>query len=104
MSSSTVSSFWKEQASATLPGKCSRTKRSTSSGLIPSTSGGSCSVVADTEYLLQCVAAQSEAQRLERDDFLRWDVPEVDRRAELLHEPRLGGLGRRLEDDVRRAD
>src|SRR3954447_12255946 len=104
MSSSTVSSFWKEHASATLPGNCSSTKPRTASGDMPSTSGGSCSVVADTEHLLQCVAAKPESERLERDDFLRRDVPEGDRRAELLDEPRRGRLAGRLEDDVRRAD
>ena len=83
MSSSTVSSFWNEHASATLPGKCSTTNRSTSSADIDSTSGGSCSVVADTEHLLERVAAQPETKRLERDDFLGRDVAEVHVRAEV---------------------
>jgi len=52
------------------------------------------------QHLLQRVAAQAEPQRLERDHFFGRDVPEVHRRAELLHEPRLGGLRRRFEDDV----
>ena len=34
-------------------------------------------------------AAQAEPQRLERDHLVRRDVPEVDRRAELLDEPGL---------------
>src|ERR1700756_4818116 len=98
MSSSTDSSFWKEQASATLPGNVSTQKRTISRASIDSTSDGSCSVAAK-EHLLQGVAAPAEGQRLERDDFLGRDVAEVDRRAELLHEPRLGRLARRLEDD-----
>jgi hypothetical protein len=61
-----------------------------------STSGGSCSVVADTEHLLQCVAAQAEPERLERDDLLGRDVAEVDVGAEVLDERRLRRVGRRL--------
>src|SRR5690348_13351742 len=124
MSSRTLSSFWKEHASATLPGNRSRQKPTTSSAVSDSTSFGNCrlSVRSGTgkagtsapgpapsslrwdakEHLLERVAAQPEPERLERDDLLGRDVPEVDRRAELLDEPRLGGLRRRFEDDVRR--
>src|SRR6478609_2038441 len=107
MSSSTASSFWKLQASATVPGKARETSATISSALIASTSeaSGSVNVLAATEeHLLQRVAAETQAERLERDHLVRRDVPEVDRRPELLHEPRLGRLRRRLEDDVRGAD
>src|SRR6478736_7075766 len=107
MSSSTDSSFWKEQASDTFPGN-SRTQSVTiSSALIASTAAASGSVnwfAAIEEHLLERVAAETEAQRLERDHFLGWNVAEIDRRTELLHEPGLSRLGRRLEDDVRRPD
>src|SRR5690348_1879091 len=104
MSSSTLSSFWKEHASDSLPGKVSTQKRTTSSAVSASTSGGSCNVCVAKEHLLQRVPAETESQRLERDDLVRRDVPEVDRRTERLDEPRLRGLRRRLEHDVRGAD
>src|SRR5947209_17494990 len=105
MSSSTLSSFWKEQASETLPGNASTQKRRISSAVSDSTSGGSCNVgVVAKEHLLQRVAAETEPQRLERDDLVRRDVPEVHGSAERLDEPRLRGLRRRLEHDVRGAD
>src|SRR5579862_5614735 len=95
MSSRTVSSFWKEQASATS---------TTRSAVQVSTSDGSWSVCAAKEHLLHRVAAQTEAQRLERDDLVGRDVAEVHARAEPLDEPALRRLRRRLEDDVRRTD
>src|SRR5579885_3070843 len=81
MSSSTLSSFWNEQASATRPGNRSRQKASTSSALSDSTSGGSCRVAA-------------------RDDLLGRDVAEVHLGTEVPHEPRLRRFRRRLPDDV----
>src|SRR5207248_1879932 len=99
----TVSSFWKEHASATLPGNCSSTYSSTRSAGQLSTSVGSCRLTAK-EHLLQGVAAQPEPERLERDDLLGRDVPEVHTGAEVLHEPRLRLLGRRLPDEVVEVD
>src|SRR6476659_1476911 len=106
MSSSTLSSFWKEHASATWPGNSRRQSATISSAVIASTvaGSGSVNVVAAKEHLLQRVAPQAEPQCLERDHFLGRDVAEVHRRSELLHEPRLRGLRRCLEDDVPRAD
>ena len=52
------------------------------------------------QHLLQRVGAQPEPQRLERDHLVGRDVAEVDVGAELLHEPGLRGLRRRLEDQV----
>src|SRR5256885_3805116 len=98
MSSRIVSSFWNEHASATLPGTRSSSQPSTRSAVHCSTSGGS------KKHLLQGVAAQSEPKRLERDYLLRRDVAEVDRRAELLDEPDLRRLRRRLEHHVLDAD
>ena len=77
-------------------GTARRSSGATSSALIASTVSGSGSVnvlagvVGPTEqHLLQRVAAQAEPERLERDQFVGRDVAEVDRRAELLDEPRL---------------
>src|SRR6266550_4444421 len=95
MSSSTASSFWKEQASETLPGNSRTHSARISSALIASTVAASGSVNGRTaiqQHLLQRVTAEAEPERLERNDFLRRDVAEVDRRAELLDEPGLGGL------------
>src|SRR6478672_9615260 len=103
MSSSTVSSFWKEHASATRPRNRARRRPRISSALIASTSDGSCRLATE-QNLLQRVAAQAEPERLERDRLLRRDVPEVDVRAEVLHEPRLARLRRRLEDQVGERD
>src|SRR5262249_21909529 len=103
MSSSTVSSFWKEQASATRPGNCSSTKPSTSSALSDSTSAGRGGLAPQPD-LLQRVAAQPEPKRLERDHLFGRDVAEVDVRPEVPHEPGLTGLRRRLEDQIRDRD
>src|SRR4051812_8951305 len=101
MSRRTVSSFWNEQASETLPGNATSIAATISCALSASQSrSGS---VAGKEYLLQCVAPEPAAQRLERDHLVGRDVAEIDRRSELLDEPRLRGLGRRLEDHVERA-
>src|SRR5580765_1657972 len=99
MSSSTDSSFWNEQARETLPGNVSRQKRRISSAVIDSTSFGNCRLAAK-KHLLQRVAAQPEPQRLEWDHLVGRDVAEVDRRTEVLDEPRLRRLRRRLEDEV----
>src|SRR5438876_603080 len=56
--------------------------------------------VATEEHLLQRVGTQAEPQRLERDDLLGRDVPEVHARSELPDEPGLGALRGRLEDQV----
>src|SRR5579884_323518 len=91
MSSRTDSSFWKEQASATRPGKASSTNSTTRCAGHVSTSAGSCRLATE-KHLLQGVAAQAEAQRLERDHLVGRDVAEVDIRAEVLDEPRLALL------------
>src|SRR3954468_15996044 len=104
MSSSTDSSFWKEQARETRPGNASRSSPMSSSGAMLSHSrSGSCGLATD-QHLLQGVAAQPEAQRLQRDDLVGRDVAEVDLGAERLDEPGLARLCRRLEDDVVDAD
>src|SRR5438094_3332395 len=84
--------------------KWSYAQRSTSSALIASTSGSWSAGAVAKQHLLERVAAQAEPQRLERDHFFGRDVAEVDRGPERLDEPRLGGLRRRLEDDVHRTD
>src|SRR3954447_585356 len=103
MSSRTDSSFWNEHASETRPGNASRSVARTSSGAIDSKSrSGSCGRLATEQHLLERVAAEAEAQRLERDHLVGRNVPEVHVRAELLDEPRLARLRRRLEDEVGR--
>src|SRR3954453_2790125 len=52
------------------------------------------------EHLLERVAAQPEPERLERDHLFGWNVSQIDNRPELLDEPRLRGLRRRLPDQV----
>src|SRR5579884_3172631 len=101
MSSSTVSSFWNEQARATRPGKRSSSHARISSAVSASTSVGNriCK-----QHLLQRVAAKAESKRLERDHFLRRDVPEVHVRPEVPDEPGLARLRRRLEDQVGERD
>src|ERR671924_724635 len=56
------------------------------------------------EHLLQRVAAEPEPERLERDDLLGRDVPEVDLGPEVLDEPRLRALRRRFPDQVVEAE
>src|SRR5215475_10136524 len=99
MSSSTDSSFWKEQASATRPGNSSRTSPTIRSAGQVSTSAGSCRLATE-QHLLEGVAAQPEAQRLERDHLVRRDVAEIDVRAEVLDEPGLALPRRRLPDQA----
>src|SRR5262249_1729090 len=103
MSRRTVSSFWNEHASATRPSNCSSANKTTRSAAHVSTSGGSCSVVAK-EPLLHRVAPEPEAEGLERDRLVGRDVAEVHARADVLDEPALRGLRRRLEDDIRGAN
>src|SRR5262245_54753645 len=79
---------------------CSYAQRSTSSAPIASTSGSRSAGAVAKQHLLERVAAKAVAQRRERDHLVGRDVAEVDRRAELLDEPRLRRLRRRLEDDV----
>src|SRR5262249_6423829 len=97
MSSRTDSSFWKEQASETRSGNSPSTYSTTPCAGHDSTSAGSCRLATE-QHLLQRVAAQPEAQRLERDHLVGRDVPEVDVRAEMLDEPGLALLRRRLPD------
>src|SRR6476620_6764748 len=97
MSSRTDSSFWNEQASATRPGNSPSTYSTTRCAGQDSTSAGSC-WLATEQHLLQRVAAQPEAQGLERDHLVGRDVAEVDVRAEMLDEPRLALLRGRLPD------
>src|SRR5262249_8294978 len=80
----------------------SKTKPRISSGDIDSTSGR-CRLAAKQD-LLQRVAAEPEAESLERYHFLGRDVAEVDVRPEVPHEPRLALLRRRLEDEVGERD
>ena len=52
------------------------------------------------EHLLQRVGAETEPERLERDDLVRRDVPQVYVSAEVPYEPGLRALRRRLPDQI----
>src|SRR5690242_2255853 len=75
-------------------------RRMSSAPMRSKSSSGSGGALAIEQDLLQRVAAEPKPQRLERDDLLGRDVPQVHVRAELLDEPGLRGLLRRLEDEV----
>src|SRR5262249_46906392 len=102
MSSSTDSSFWKEQARDTRPGNAANTSpRMSSAGMDSQSRSGSWGRLSTEQHLLQRVAAQPEAERLERNHLVGRDVAEIDVGTEVLHEPRLARLRRRLEDQFR---
>src|SRR6476646_7791858 len=64
---------------------------------------GSCGwlcVATAKQHLLQRVGAEAESERLEGDNLVRRDVPEVHLGPEVADEPRLRGLRRRLPDEV----
>src|SRR5581483_12006394 len=75
-------------------------RTSSSAGSASSSTASNVRWLLTEQDLLQGVAAQPEAQRLERDHLVGRDVAEVHVGAELLHEPRLARLRRRLEDQV----
>src|SRR5512133_2931635 len=88
MCTSTDDCFCHEQVRQSLSPNCSYAQSSDSSAVMRSTSGSRSAGAVAKQDLLQRVAAQAEAQRLERDHLVGRDVPEVDCRAEMLHEPR----------------
>src|SRR5579864_7921374 len=104
MCTSTDDCFCHEQVRQSLEPKRSYAQRRHSSAVMDSTSGSCRLRLATEQHLLQRVAAQPEAERLERDDFLRRNVPEVDARPEVADEPRLRRLRRRLPDEVVEVD
>src|SRR5438094_26770 len=79
-------------------------RRMSSADMASKSSSGRGGALAIEQDLLQRVAAQAEAQGLQRDDLLGRDVPEVHVRPELLDEPGLRGLRGRLEDELRDVD
>src|SRR5947207_2618588 len=102
MCTSTDDCFCHEQVRQSPSPNCSYAQTSRSSA--ETVSGGSCRAGVAKQNLLQRVAAEAEPERLQRDDLLGRDVPEVDLGAEALDEPRLRGLRGRLEDDVLESD
>src|SRR5436190_18347526 len=98
MCTSTDDCFCHEQVRHSRSPNCSYAQTSMSSAEI--VSGGSCRTGVAKKHLLERVAAQAEPERLQRDHLAGRDVPQVDPRAEVLAEPGLRGLGRRLPDDV----
>src|SRR5437868_11723361 len=79
-------------------------RRMSSADMASKSSSGRGGALAIEQDLLQRVAAQAEAQGLERDDLLRRNVPEVHVRPELLDEPGLRGLRGCLENELRDID
>src|SRR2546428_12016156 len=102
MCTSTDDCFCQEQVRQSRSPNCSYDHTSRSSAEIVS-SGRSRLGVAK-QHLLERVASQAEAERLQRDDLLRRDVAEVYLGAEMLDEPRLRRLRRRLPDEVVEVD
>src|ERR671924_1577252 len=72
--------------------------------MVSKSRSGSGGALLSEQHLLDRVRAQAEPERLERDHLIRRDVPEVDLRAEVLDEPGLRRLRRRLEDQVADVD
>src|SRR6266516_7118749 len=103
MCTSTEDCFCPEHVRQRRSPNSSYAQRRTSSACIVSTSG-SCRLGVAKQHLFQRVAAQAETERLERDDLVGRDVAEVHVRPELLDEPGLRALGRRLEDELARLD
>src|SRR5437763_14009589 len=99
MWTSTDDCFCHEQVRQSRSPNSSEAKRITSSADSDSTSGRVRLGVAK-QHLLERVATQAEPERLEGDDLVGRDVAEVHRRSELLDEPGLRRLRRRLEDQV----
>src|SRR5581483_8714354 len=86
MCTSTDDCFCHEHVRQSLEPKRSYAQRRQSAAVIDSTSGSCRLTLATEQHLLQRVAAEPETERLERDDFLGRDVPEVDARAEVADE------------------
>src|SRR6266576_5310808 len=99
MCTSTDDCFCHEHVRQSLSPNSPYAQRRTSSAGIASMSG-SCRLGVAKQNLLQGVAAQAEPERLERDDLVGRDVPEVHIRAEVLDEPGLRRLRGRFEDQV----
>src|SRR3954468_21706079 len=101
MCTSTDDCFCQEQVRQSPSPSSAYPQRRSSSAVMASTStSGSDGALATEQDLLERVAAQAEPEGLERDHLVRRDVAEVDGRAEMLDEPRLARLRRRLPDDV----
>src|SRR5512133_2006568 len=101
MCTSTDDCFCHEHVRQSLsPNSSYPQRRSSSADIASKSSSGSSGAVATEQHLLQRVATESEAQRLEGDHLVGRDVPEIDVRAELLHEPGLRLFRRRLEKEV----
>src|SRR5512132_4509416 len=82
------------------PNSWAAQRRTSSADRASSSESVSESCALTEQDLLEGVGAEPETERLERDDFLGRDVAEVDLGPEAADEPGLGGLLRRLEDDV----
>src|SRR5919204_1362813 len=101
MCTSTDDCFCQEHVRQRRSPNSAYAQRRISSAVIDSkSSSGSGGAVATEEHLLQRVGPQAEPQRLERDDLVGRDVPEVHARPELPDEPRLGALRGSLEDQI----
>src|SRR2546423_15270693 len=81
-----------EHVRQSLPPNSSAAHRRTSSAVMASKFRSGNRAVATEEHLLQRVGTQAEPPRLEREDLVGRDVPEVHARPELPDETRLGAL------------
>src|SRR5688572_13173165 len=108
MCTSTDDCFCQEHVRQSLSPKRSYAARISSSALRLSESGiawaALCGLLRTKQHLLQGVRTEAAAERLERDHLVRRDVAEVHLGAEVLYEPRLGGLLRCFEDEVAEGD
>src|SRR5205823_9376376 len=101
MCTSTDDCFCQEQVrQSSSPNWRDAQPSSSSAGMVSKSSSGSAGALFGEMHLLERVAAQPEPQCLERDHLVRGDVPEIDRGSELLDEPGLRALHRRLEQEV----
>src|SRR5215218_961573 len=105
MCTSTDDCFCQEQVRQSCSPNSWWAQRSSSSARMASkSSSGSWGDAVAKEYLLDRVGAEPKPERLEWNDLLGRDVPEVDLRAERLDEPGLGRLRRRFEDQIGHVD
>src|SRR5438094_7083886 len=104
MCTSTEDCFCHEQVRQSPSPYSSYAQRITSSADIVSSCASLSLSMLTEQDLFQRVGAEPEPEGLQRDDLVGRDVAEIDLVPELLHEPRLGRLGRRLEDQLVEVD
>src|SRR5947208_9145009 len=105
MCTSTDDCFCQEQVrQSLLPNSSKPQRRRSSADIASKSSSGSGGAVATEQHLLERVSAQPQAERLQRDHLVGRDVAEIHLRAEMLDEPGLRRLRRRLPEEVVEVD